>query len=69
MDELTLDKLRAMGIKKVPKKLAEVLTEYKRKQDAVRPGPIPLEVLALCAVMYGKPDEPEKPAKKEKKEG
>lgn len=63
MDELTVEKLRAMGVKEIPKALADAFTEYKRKQDAVRPGPVPLEVLALLAVIYGKGGEGNKKEK------
>ena len=47
----------------IPKALADAFTEYKRKQDAVRPGPVPLEVLALLAVIYGKGGEGNKKEK------
>ena len=45
MDELVEEKLKAMGYKSVPKELAALLNEWKRRQDAVRPAPLTLDAI------------------------
>ncbi len=52
MDELVQEKLRAMGFKEVPKELAALLNEWKRRQDAVRPAPLSLDAIVCCTMLY-----------------
>lgn len=52
MDELVEEKLKAMGYKSVPKELAALLNEWKRRQDAVRPAPLTLDAIVCCTMLY-----------------
>ena len=52
MDELVEEKLKAMGYKSVPKELAALLNERKRRQDAVRPAPLTLDAIVCCTMLY-----------------
>ena len=52
MDELVIEKLKAMGYKDVPKELAAMLAEYKRRQDCVRPAQLSLDAIVSCTMMY-----------------
>jgi len=56
MDELVEEKIKAMGLT-VTKELAAMLTEWKRRQDAVRPMPLSLDAIVCCTLlcdMFGK---------------
>ena len=66
MDDLVKEKLKAMGYKEVPKELASIIVEYKKRQDCVRPSPLSLDAIVTCTLMYemfkarsGKKDKPE----------
>ena len=53
MDELVEENLRAMGYKgKIPPKLVAMLTEFKKRQDQVRPAPLSLEAIIFCSMMH-----------------
>ena len=52
MDELVEEKLRAMGYAEIPKKLANMLREFKKRQDAVRPMPLSLDAIIMCSMLY-----------------
>jgi hypothetical protein len=52
MDELVQEKLKAMGYKEVPKELAALLTEWKKRQDAVRPAQLSLDAIVCCTMLY-----------------
>ena len=52
MDELIEEKLRAMGYKEVPAELASMIAECRRKQNAVWPGPVSLDVIIVCTMLY-----------------
>ena len=45
MDELVQEKLKAMGYREVPKELAAILAEWKKRQDVVRPAPLSLDAM------------------------
>ena len=52
MDEIVEDKLRAMGYRDVPEELAKLVGAWKKRQDAVCPGPISLDALIMCVMVY-----------------
>ena len=52
MDELVEEKLRAMGYKTVPTELKNLLREFKKRQDAVRPMPLSLDAIVACSLIY-----------------
>ena len=51
MDELVLEKLKAMGYREVPDELAAILREWKKRQDAVRPAPLSLDAIVCCTML------------------
>ena len=51
MDELVQEKLKAMGIPDPSKELVASLNEWKRRQDAVRPGPLSLDAIVCCTML------------------
>lgn len=52
MDEMVAEKLKAMGYKDVPEELRKILDEYKKRQDVVRPGPLSLDAIVSCSMIY-----------------
>ncbi len=52
MDELVQEKLKAMGYKEIPKELAAIVNEWKRRQDAVRPAPLSLDAIVCSTMLY-----------------
>lgn len=51
MDELVQEKLKAMGVAKPSKSLVNLLNEWKRRQDAVRPSPLSLDAIVCCTLI------------------
>lgn len=51
MDELVLEKLKAMGITAPSKELIALLNEWKRRQDAVRPARLSLDAIVCCTML------------------
>ena len=51
MDELVEEKLKAMGVK-ATKGLANLLNEWKKRQDAVRPAPLSLDAIVCCTLIH-----------------
>ena len=52
MDELVQEKLNAMGITKPSKSLVNLLIEWKRRQDAIRPAPLSLDAIVCCTLIH-----------------
>jgi len=68
MDELVVEKLKCMGYKEVPKELACLLNEWKRRQDMVRPAPLSLDAIIAATFIY-EAHKPRTNKSKEKPEG
>ena len=52
MDEITLEKLKALGYAEVPKALAELIAGFKRRIDTLAPRPLSNEALVMCVALY-----------------
>lgn len=52
MDEIVEEKLKAMGYEAVPEELAKMLSEWKKRQDAVFPSPLSIDAIIMCVTLY-----------------